>query len=534
MNRSSHRASTSASLMTLTALAGLAATALLACSASSNGGSSSPAGTRAPFPTGVALASPLAGSKAPLTALNVRSVFPEWLVKTAHAAGTYGTAYAEATKQIAGVLDGTVSVASAFDPNALSRKLALTQCYGPTMHYKEHPNGPSGNAGQLPQGDLGIWAETEASTGEACAAAELNSLLKSDAGHAQAALVGLAAMVRAVGGALPSAGASTSAVAAMNALGIPGVTFTKADLALDATGKTWTYALDFQAPGSRTVTVTLTHTPGTSASTYKGALRVAVAGEPSFPNCTTPTTVDALTTSYEGTSATNVVLASRRGTYCATSLAALPATLVGADDLLDPSVKWPGVATGWGGNFGRFGASFDPTSETMKGDYAYAWQAGPQDGASRLFNVRINGPTENGEAFFGYGDDITTTNGTLKGLICNWAGPGGTRALQASYAQRQFVAFDRASGKWSQPTGGSDIRYAPTNDCTYTNAQRSGGATFWYDRDLTGATSGASTQANLIVDATDATYPLDLFAKGTSATIADAILARGGRLPPKL
>jgi hypothetical protein len=516
------------------ALSGLAAAGLVGCSDSGAAASGGTAAVRAPFPIGVALASPLSGAKAPQAALRMRSVFPEWLVKTAHAAGTYGTAYAEATKAIAGVLDGSVAVTRAFDPNALTRKLQLVACYGPTMNYKEHPNGPAGNAGQLPQGDLGLWAETEPSTGEACAAAELNALLQSDAGHAQAALVGLAAMVRAIGGALPSAGASTSGLAAMNALGIPGVTFTKAELALDATGKTWTYSLDFQAPGARTVTVTLTHTPGATATSYKGALRVAVAGEPPFPNCTTPSTVDALTTTYEGTSATNVLIASRRGTYCATSLAALPATVVGADDLLDPAVKWPGVATGWGGNFGRFGASFDPTSETMKGDYAYAWQAGPQDAASRLFNLRVNGPTENGEAFYGYGDDITTTNGTLKGFICNWAGPGGTRALAAGYAQRQFVAFDRATGKWTQPTGGSDIRYAPTNDCTYTNAQRSAGATFWYDRDLTGAASGAPSQANLIVDPADATYPLDLFAKGASATLADAILARGGKLPPRL
>jgi hypothetical protein len=55
-----------------------------------------------------------------------------------------------------------------------------------------------------------------------------------------------------------------------------------------------------------------------------------------------------------------------------------------------------------------------------------------------------------GEAFYGYGDDIATTDGTLKGLICNWAGPGGTRRLETSYAQRQFVAFDAARPSSSQ------------------------------------------------------------------------------------
>jgi hypothetical protein len=504
------------------------------CASDASAPSGGTGGTLAPFPGAVSVASPLKGSSAPTTAARLRSVFPEWLVPTAHAAGTYGSAFAESTKRIAGVLDGTVAVTSAFDPNAFGRKLQLTQCYGPTMSYMNHPDGPSGNSGQLPQGDLGLWSETEGTTGEACAAAELNALLASDSAHAHAALVGLAAMVRVIGGALPAAGATTSALAGMNALRIPGVTITTANLSLDATSKTWSYALDFSAPGSKDVTVRLEHTPGASANVYAGKYQVSVAGEPPFPNCTTASTVDSLSASYDRSSASSLVLASRRGTYCATSLAGLPSALLGTDGLLDPSVKWPATASGWGGNFGRFGASFDPTSDTLKGDYAYAWQAGPQDAHARLFNIRINGTSADGEAFYGYGDDIGTTDGTLKGLICNWAGPGGTRRLETSYAQRQFVAFDAASGLWRQPAGGSDIRYAPTNDCTYTNATRSGGATFWYDRDLTGATSGSATQANLIVDATDAVYPLDLFSKGTSATIADALVARGGKLPPRL
>jgi hypothetical protein len=510
----------------------------LVASCSSSEGSTAPApapatDTRAPFPVGVVVQSPLAGSKAPMSAARSRSFFPTWLVPEAHAAGTYGSAFAESTKQIAGVLDGTVSVAGAFDAAAFGRKLQLTRCYGPTMHYTEHPNGPAGNSGQLPQGDLGLWLESEPSSGEACAAAELNAHLESDATHARAALVALAALVRVIGAGLPSAGASVSAVAGMNALAIPGVSFTKATLALDATGKTWSYALTFTAPGPHTVDVSLTHTPGATATAYSGAYAIAIDGEPPFPNCTTASTVDAMTTTYARTGAAAMALASRRGTYCATSLAGLPSTLVGADSLLDPAVKWPATPTGWGGNFARFGASFDPSSETLKGDYAYVWQAGPQDGNTRDFNIRINGASADGEAFFGYGDDIATSDGTLKGLICNWAGPGNGRTLQP-YAQRQFVAFEAATGKWKQPAGGSDIRYAPTNDCTYTNAQRSAGATFWYDRDLTGAAAGSATQANLIVDATDTTYPLDLFGKGTSATIADAIAARGGKLPPKL
>jgi len=284
----------------------------------------------------------------------------------------------------------------------------------------------------------------------------------------------------------------------------------------------------------RTIEAALRHTPGANAEAYSGTLRVAVDGEPSFPNCSTPSTVDALTTSYTSTAATQLSLVSRRATYCATSLSGLPAAYLDGNGLADPTVKWPGVPTGWGGNFARFGANFDPSSAALKGDYAYAWQAGPQDRHARIFNIRMNDATANGEAFFGFGDDIAVTDGTITGFICNWAGPGSAKTIRAQYAQRQFVAFDAATGRWRQPTGGSDIRYAPTNDCTYTNAQRSAGATFWYDRDLTGSSAGSPTQANTTVDPADSAYPLDLFDRGSSATIADAIRARGGRLPSAL
>lgn len=514
----------------------LAAFSLVGCTSAPPSVAATPgAGTSAPFPAGLAFASPLAASKNATTARRLKGMFPDWLVPSAHAGGTYTSAFAASTKTLAGILDGTASVGSAFDSNAFGRKLQLTRCYGPTMNYTNHPDGPPASSGMLPQGDLGLWLETEPGTGEACAATELNSLFASDAYHAQAVLVGLAKIANILGAGLPAAGSSASALAGMNALRLPGVTFTTASLALDATGRTWTYTLDFTTAGPHAVAVTMSHTPGASANAYTGQYTVKVDGEPPFPTCTTASTVDALSATYTRTSATSLVLSSRRGTYCATSLAGLPAATFGADGQLAPSQKVSSTAPeGWGGNFGRFGASFNPESATLQGDYAYAWQAGPGDGYTRIFNLRLNSGSADGEAFFGFGDDVATTDGTIKGLICNWAGPGGARSLNTSYAQRQFVAFDAATGRWTQPVGGSDIRYAPTNSCSYTNAQRTAGATFWYDRALTNATSGLPAEPSLIADATDTAYPLDLFGKGASATLAAAILARGGRLPPGL
>ena len=506
-----------------------------ASNTSTNAAGTVPTSVPGIFPQGLTFASPLAVSKRPTTAARVKTFFPEWLVRSAHAAGTYTSAFAESTATISGVLGGTASVTTAFDANAFGRRLQLTACYGPTMRYTDHPDGAPGNSGMLPQGDLGIWSETEGTSGEVCAAAELNSLFAADSEHAQAVLVALAKMANVLSASLPAAGSTASALAGMNALGIPGVTFTQADLALDATGKTWTYALTFRAPGSHTVAVTMRHTPGVDANHYAGGYTVQVDGEPPFPNCTTASTVDALSASYDRTGATTLELVSRRGTYCATSLAGMPSTLLDSDGLLDPSQKLSAtLPAGWGAHFGRLGASFNPASATLQGDYAYAWQAGPQDGAARIFNLRINGSTADGEAFFGFGDDVERTDGTIKGMICNWAGPGASRSLNTLVAQRQFVTFDAGAGKWTQPAGGSDIRYAPTNSCTYTNTERASGGVFWYDRDLTTAASGLPAQANLIVDPADATYTLDLFGKGASATIADAIAARGGKLPPEL
>jgi len=49
-------------------------------------------------------------------------------------------------------------------------------CYGPTVDFINHPDGPPAD-GQLPSGDVGLWNTTEDGT-EACPAAEVNSLLK--------------------------------------------------------------------------------------------------------------------------------------------------------------------------------------------------------------------------------------------------------------------------------------------------------------------------------------------------------------------
>ena len=128
---------------------------------------------------------------------------------------------------------------------------------------------------------------------------------------------------------------------------------------------------------------------------------------------------------------------------------------------------------------------------------------------------------QDGEAYFGYGDEISVSNGDTLGMYCSWAAPGSTHTLQ-SYAQRQFISYDATTYHWTQPTGGSDILYAPTNDCTY-----DGSGTFWYDRNLNTANDEGST--DLVVGAVGSGIPpeLDLMQKGTSADIPTKIASRG-------
>jgi hypothetical protein len=52
------------------------------------------------------------------------------------------------------------------------------------------------------------------------------------------------------------------------------------------------------------------------------------------------------------------------------------------------------------------------------------------------------------------------------------------------YAQRQFLSLNETTGFFEVPTGGSDIRYAPTNDCFYTDTGYNNSSDFWYDRNL--------------------------------------------------
>lgn len=462
-------------------------------------------------------------------------------ISNAHAATSVVTEHGAFLTILGDIFSGRLALSSALNASyLLEAQGGNANCYGPSLNYSNHPDGALPNTGQLPGGDLGIWQDNvnNDSTDTACSAAQLNLKMRAAKRSVHTALLLLAGMryQAFLSGVTPAAGASTNLLTVMNGLGISNVSFTTATLARSADGATWTYTLALNvtvtgpSAGTYPVTLTLSNTH-VSTTNYSGILQFTAENTINAGNCmtfsTTATNVSTVKYSHTSTSAT---VGQRAGVFCGNT-ANLPSDTYNSDGQLNPSAKFTnGTNKGWADNFSRFAASFDPS--TLDGSFAYAWQAGKDDGHVRAFNVwtQTASGVRTGEAYFGFGDDIATTNGSIKGMICNWAGPGNNHNY-TEYSQRQSLAYNDTSGKWTIGSAGSDIRYAPTVSCQYTDAQHTGGATFWYDRDLTGSTTANPAQANLIVDSTNVTYPFDLLGKGTEVDITTAITARGFTLP---
>ena len=465
------------------------------------------------FPVGLAVASPLRMET----------------VAGAGRTGSWATGYAIATAEIYAVLTGATALTDVFDAAALLTVGTDAACYGPTLQYRYHPDGSGADPTphELPHGDLGLWLEVD-STGDACAAAQVNARLNGAEQQSQASLLLMAALINAAdaaGLALPFSGGVLDVTAAIGAAGVPNVTFTAATITYNAASGAWTFHAEFTYtdPGDGSVhamVVSLEYTPDATspATAYTGNMYYRANNEQAWGNCpasgggaTRPVTNNG-TLAFARLGADDMRIQQRAGAYCGHDVDARTAGIV------DPTLAW-------GDNYSSFTANFDPA--TMGGDYAYGWQAGVYDRAARVLNVGINhfAPLD-GEAYFGYGDRVQVdADGVFvaNGLYCNWAGPGAAGLLQP-YAQRQFVVFNSMAGYFETPAGGADLRYAPTNDCQY-----DGDGAFWYDRNLN--LTADETPDDLIVTP-GSTNPFDLMGAIDTdgdgiATIAEKVASRG-------
>lgn len=399
--------------------------------------------------------------------------------------------------------------------------LGLWLEYEPLEH--SNPNAPPTVTQTIGLGTTDAYTLTYRSPGHACAAAQLNSLMGGVEAQSEAALTLAAALVSQAfssGITIPTDGSEVDLTAAMNAdyaFEFSSATISRTTDLIDYTLVLTTTEQQVMGSGPSshvyTVTVNLAHEPDSSdpLNVYEGLLTFQVIDsnyQGGLQCGGTPVAAISGSLAYNRLSATELRLQSRQASFCPASAA----TAFDAQGL---------KLTNWSDNYNLFTANFDPTatftgtasvSDTLTtnlaGSYTFAWQAGSGDSHSRVFNVGVNNssPIE-GEAYFGFGRRIqaatghsyaiTSTTGltqtltpgdgvlAVETMICNWAGPGMNPASREQpYAQRQFLSLNETTGFFEVPTGGSDIRYAPTNDCFYTDTGYNNSSDFWYDRNL--------------------------------------------------
>jgi hypothetical protein len=439
------------------------------------------------------------------------------------------------------------SLDAVLDLNRLFGSGGNANCYGPSMDYAHHENAPMSGmeSGMLPGGDLGMWREYEMGT-QPCVSAQLSRRIDGVKGQAMQGLLLMAAMRRTVETssdlAMPEAGASTDLTTAFEAELHESPKFAKVELrtatiALDAGGSTYTYRLvfDMGATGAdaKFGEVVMKHQPGASETSYEGVVQVAAfslsgdaaRGCSDVKDGTTNLFQIADVSSVRYTrNADQLAFSARAGNYCghpssssSTAYAEEVASFTTLGEL-DATVKLSsatrGTTKGWLGSFSRFAGDYD--LETVEGDFLYTWQAGPMDGNARslALNVEYNTATElrTLQGFFAFAGDIATTNGTLLGMICNWAGPGNSHTPQPMF-QSQTATMTSGAAEFTIASGGSKLSYAPTNSCNSTTTE--------FDRDLSHAIEAG--------EGSGMTNELDKPADGKS--VQEEIESRGFGIP---
>ena len=406
--------------------------------------------------------------------------------------------------------DASVSLANVLDLGRLFHGSNNASCYGPTLAYSNHENASGGQpaAGTLPSGDLGLWTATQGAT-QPCIAAQLNSRVGGVKGRTKQGLLLMAVMRLTVANnslTMPTAGDSIDLKSELQATlsAVPAfatVTVDAATLALDSAGAVYTYRLavsNGSGPAARSGEVILKHTPGASATAYSGVMQVAgfhLSNDAAF-GCTDQVdgalfkVANVSTLKYSRAGAA-VEFGSRDAHYCghatstaSTNYAADVATFT-SDGQLDPATKLTGNARGltlgWRGNFTRFAGAYDRVN--VDGNFLFAWQAGTGDGNSRALAAHVDYNSTTGtrtlEGYFAFAGDVATTDGSLLGMICNWAGPGNSHTPTARF-QSQTATLASSASEYTLAT--SKITYAPTNSCSSTTTA--------YDVNVNGTIAG--------------------------------------------
>lgn len=507
---------------------GIALVGFCSCGSSSGSGDSeSSSGTTTvtenplsvTFPQDLAVTSPLASST--VAPGNVSKTFKS-ITKGEAETGQLVT-YEDRKQELQGMLEADTVEGCKFTIS-LFMQSPEANCYGPNLEYHNHPNGTDEiRTGEteptLPGGDTGLWADynfapnptsgINESTGEACAAAKLNSLVSNVSFKVDSAMNMFAGMLCVANiegtSTLPAIGEAKDYTDLVSTLveNISEVTITvttatitrEADL-VDGANSYEVYLSHVAATvsdgeNSAIVDVYLKHIPKNADNTiYKGKLWYTIKSETGLPAGTPNCSMGeanakqvASSVLYEKDAEGDLSYHLRSASYCSTdvdpfdenhNVDATKMHTEGQDQPPDgpPSDQGQKAAAdysdGWAGNFniGTFLLHSDNTALV-----SFAWQAGPQDGWTRTFimNLTTGGDAAAGCGYFGFGPAVNEDNtGSITGFICNWAGPNndmgnGANRATVEKVQEQCMLKDATTGMFA-PTS-SHIKYAPADSC---------------------------------------------------------------------
>lgn len=498
------------------------------------------------FPTGLVVASPAElGSASAAASTTARAL------AVPLGAGAGRAELTDMGVRIEAVLAGdtSVSLGGLLSFGNLFLQGSNAGCYGPQLLYANHEDGSGTESGLLPGGDLGLWLPTDAASGQPCVVAQLNART-AGVKHATRQGLLLMAVMRATitssGGTLsmPAAGFRTDLTTPFSTVltalpALTGLTVHAATVSLDPFGKTYTYRLAVSrnagTSAGRSGEIVLQHRPGATAAAYSGVLRVAgfdLASGATF-GCSDRMTSGRyqrarVTTVRYSRQGDQIDFGARSGQYCGA-----PADLADTDyarqvasfttNELDPAEQLPagapgsavvaGTSTGWRGNFDRFGGRYDRT--TGAGQFLYAWQAGTGDrharalAVSSTYDSTVDSRTVQG--YFAFTDALATTDGSLLGMVCNWAGPGAVHTPAARFQSQTAKLAGLAS---TFVATASHLGYAPTNACAST--------TTVFDANADGTLAAGEGQGTL--PALDAPA-------SPSVSVQDELVSRGYRQP---
>jgi hypothetical protein len=490
-------------LRRLALLTATASALLAACGGGGGGGSSSSTSpttspdttstataVAASFPYGVALGSPtaLVQSSSVVTGSTLASLGLSTTMAPQQALAS-GLSDAVASGRLSLTGNALVSVSELFDTSLPGQ----ASCYGPAVAYLNHDDAPGSN-GTLAAGTVAMWADSDNSaTPVPCAAAQLNArtqVLSAQTRQAMLLLGGLRLIV-ASDSSLSSLTAGTSIdllsrISPVLSTLLSGVTVNAASVSVNADASEYSYRLVLtrgSGASAQSIELNLLHTPADTDTHFAGVLQITLGylstdaslGCSDQRDSASRYKVARLSTLGYNRQDNLLSLRARTGVYCgnpalsaSSHLQELAATTLSGE--LDPAVfvngSTRGSTLGWRQGFARL--SSDVALSDLSSDFVYAWQDQPLGGAShaRLFaghsTQDATTQTRTLALFHGYTDDISTTDGTLQGMVCNDGGPGSMHTMNALF-QYQQLTLGASASHWT--LGTSAIRYAPTNSC---------------------------------------------------------------------